>query len=446
MRSAFTLVELAIVLIVAGLMAAFGLMAFSGKTGSDCYVTTEEQLKAIDTALQNFAATHQRLPKPANVDLGSSATEYGYEATGSIGDPLDPAYGTNVPTGMTNAGGVLIGALPHVTLGLENSYSGDCWGQKFTYAVTNALTGSNPAAGYPGSALGTITLKADSSTVLSTAMSYVVLSHGQDQFGATAVSAADTVAKNCNGSAEPKLDVENCNSDATFMNATRNTGDTGNYFDDLVIFKAKLQSTEPCAAQGISWLSDCSGNAPSLAHSGISVVNNVAPAYVGAVTVTCQDSSLTQSAPSCTPGTPATCASEGLGEGQGNYDGACNLTSCCGGTIVGSILPDPCPNTPYMAGAGQCSPTCDSDGSDGKPPGEQYCTGVLYSTCNLYYSQRSPDMFFTSCDCSDDATMCESGSATLSHTGGDTSGCPPAGVAIDAAQLDCHEEYSCICN
>ena len=126
MRCAFTLVELAIVLVVVGLMAVFGLMAFSGKTGSDCYATTQQQLKTIDAALQNFVATHQRLPKPATIELGSAAPGYGYEAIGSISDPLDPAYGSSVPSGMTSSGGVLIGALPHVTLGLENSYSGDC--------------------------------------------------------------------------------------------------------------------------------------------------------------------------------------------------------------------------------------------------------------------------------------------------------------------------------
>lgn len=447
MRRAFTLVELTIVLVVVGLMAVFAMQAFSGKTGSDCYATTEEQLKTIDAALQNFIATQHRLPKPAKATLGSSATGYGYEATGSITDPLDPAYGTDVPADMTNAGGVLIGALPHMSLGLENSYSSDCWGQKFTYAVTNMLTSSDPGTGYPSDTQGTIALKGDASSTLSTAMSYVVVSHGQDKFGATAISAGNTTAKNCAGSTEPKLDVENCDNDTTFMSTTRNAGDTPNYFDDIILFKAKLQSTEDCSVQPVNWLTNCTGDAPVLVHGSQVVVNNTAPTYIGNVTVTCRDGTLIASSPSCAPGGPATCASEGLNEGEGNYDGACHLTSCCSGTIVNSTMSGPCPAAPYVAGAGNCIPTCDSDPGDGLTAGQKYCSGVVIAQGGGNFVCMG-GLWGASYPFSCDASLCQSGSASTDITS-ETSGCPspPDCSSGDTVPMaDCSETAQCTCN
>ena len=309
MRRAFSLVELALVLVVIGLMAVFGLQAFQGTNGQDCLATTQEQLHRIDAALQNFIATNARLPKPARLDLGSSSPSYGYETQGAITDPLDANYATDVPANVTAVSGVLIGAVPHATLGLAASLATDCWGSKFTYAVTNVLTSSNTTAGYPGNAVGAITLIGGtlaSPQLQSSSLSYVIVSHGDDKYGATPQATADGTARNCNGSSEPRIDRENCNSDTVFFASTRNTGETDQHFDDLVQFGAKIQSREPCEASVQSWLTNCSGNSLLLAHGATASVSNAAPGYTGAVTVTCTDGTLSQSAPTCAVG-GATC-------------------------------------------------------------------------------------------------------------------------------------------
>lgn len=382
MRRGFTFVELAVALVAVGLMVVFGVQAFSGSSSSDCYAKTEAQLKTIDTALQHFVATHARLPKPADMGLGSNQPAYGHEAQGSITDPLDFGYGTDVPSGMTNTGGVLIGALPHIALGLENSYASDCWGDKFTYAVTNALTSGNTSNGYMGNTAGAITLNSNTLAAphtLSTALSYAVISHGADKYGATAVSANNRTPANCNGSTVLKIDRENCNSDAVFFNSTRNTGEVEeNFFDDVVVYSTKIRSTEPCPGQPVNWES-CTGSSAEIAHGSSATVTNMATGYTGSVSVFCNDGRLSQSSPVCTP--------------------------------------------------------------DGGEP-----AGSVYKVCQAYYMEMSPPLYHNSCDCSDALTACQSGNATMTSTGGDTSGCPGPGVTLSEMRVDCYEEYSCTCN
>lgn len=511
MRRGFTLVELSLVLVVVGLMVAFGLTVFGGSNSAACTASTQQQLATIEAALHNFAATHARMPKPARMDLGSSDPQFGYEAMGAITDPNDAVYATDAPAGgVTNTGGVLIGALPHVALGLPSENAADCWGNKFTYAVTNALTSNHPTAGYPGLNVGAITMRSGtlgSPQPLSNTISFAVISHGEDAYGATPMSAGNMTPRHCNGSSEPKIDRENCNNDVIFYNSTPNTGDQGQYFDDLVVFGAKLQSTEPCAAQAQSWMTSCNGNAIALNHGASDVITNTAPGFTGTVTVTCNDTVLVQSAPSCTPSAlgcsadtvtwatncsasvPASahgytstelnsapgysgsanvecsnglwsatsiscdpsatsCASEGLNEGEGNYDaGSCTLTSCCGGTIVTST-PSLCPAASYMAGAGNCAPPpCDNDPSDGLSSGQKYCSGVVINQGGGDYV-CSGGIWGASYPFTCNGTQCQSGSASSSITS-ETSGCPGSPDCSNgdtAPTSDCNESATCTCN
>lgn len=452
-RRAFTLIELSIVLVIVGLMGAFALTFFGGNNNEECHARTQDQLTTIDAALQNFAAMNARLPKPARMNLGSNNAQFGYEATGAITDPLDPGYGTDAPgAGVINTGAVLIGGLPHAVLGLSSDMATDCWGTKFTYAVTNALTSSNMNVGYPSSALGTISVRAGTLGTplpLTNIASYIIISHGDDKFGGTPLTAGDSAANHCNGSSDPKIDRENCNSDAVFYNSTHNTGETDQYFDDLVTFSAKLQSTEPCPAQVVSW-STCTGNSGEIAHGTSVSVTDATPTDTGSVTITCHDGKLTQSSPSCMAGgpPPASCASEGLSEGEGNYDGACHLTSCCGGAVVNQTLSGPCPAAPYMAGGGNCPAGCDNDASDGLTGGQKYCSGVVIAqgggniVCfgGLYGVHPG---YPYGCN----GSLCQSGSASSVNMG-DTSGCsyPNCSNGDTLDEINCLEYVQCTCN
>lgn len=251
-RHAFTLLELAAVLIIVSLMTGFGLQVFQTTGSIDCYAKTEKQLAEINRALQAFIAANNRLPKPAFPGLGSNDPTFGYEAKGTQTDATQANYGiagaTGVPSGMNNSGGVLFGTIPHIPLGLGIDSAADCWGNKFTYAVTNVLTSSDATSGYPGSLVaGAITLNNNtlaSPNLMTANVDYVVISHGMNQMGATPMRAANMTRRHCEGYAGTLIDKENCDvataGNATFFNSRRNVGsDAVNYFDDLVVFGKK---------------------------------------------------------------------------------------------------------------------------------------------------------------------------------------------------------------
>lgn len=324
---AFTLIELALVLVIVSLMTGFGLQAFETTGSVNCAAITQDKLKTIDRSLQNFAAANARFPKPAYMNQGSNDPKFGYEAKGTVTDVTLPTYATNVPSGMTNASGVLIGALPHATLGLPAEYAADCWGSKFTYAVTNTQTSSDPGAGFPSSNDGTIELRTGTLSTnqqLSNVTTYVVVSHGEDKFGATPMSAGAPTAGNCDVSAN-KIDRNNCDTNSTFYSAAMNTGGTNNYFDDLLIYSSKKLSQEDCSNQSFTWNTNCTAMTGVMTHGSVGDIN-ASGSYSGTANVTCTDGSVTitpSTTPTCDPTAPCTTATLKWSHSASNPAGPC---------------------------------------------------------------------------------------------------------------------------
>ncbi len=222
-RRGFSLVEIAVVLVMAALMTGYVLKMKPSASTENCTATTTIQLRDIQGAVGRFVTTNNRLPMPASRILGVDDINYGREAL---------AAALDVTSGIT------MGALPFQALGLPASFAADCWGNKFTYAVTTTLT---TTGGYsPAGNVGAITVKANAANNLTTTAAYVALSHGADGVGAVARNYSG-VAKNwCTLSSV--LQTENCDvGNATFMSTEINDGkDSGNNkFDDIVVFRGK---------------------------------------------------------------------------------------------------------------------------------------------------------------------------------------------------------------
>lgn len=297
---AFSLLELVIVLGIFSAMLGFGLQALQTGSARDCYPQTEEDLATISNALHDFSQAHNRLPKPAHPGHGTNNPSFGMEQTGGLrSDSLQYAFA--VPSGIASHDGVLIGVLPATTIGLPLRYASDCWGSKLTYAVTNALTSSNSTNGFMSGATGRITLKDSDATMMTRLASYVVISHGQDRFGATPLTAADSEPKNCSESKSKHLDKHNCDfSDSIFYNAARNTGaSASNYFDDMLAFQSRTRTTSDCAAQAVKWLGKCHANISTMGHGDRVVLSNIAPDYTGNMIVSCKHGELVRKRATC---------------------------------------------------------------------------------------------------------------------------------------------------
>jgi prepilin-type N-terminal cleavage/methylation domain-containing protein len=144
----FTLVEMAVVLLIVALLVGSGLSVVSAQVEQQKYKDTQRILDDAREALLGFAAANGRLPCPA------TAASNGIEA---------PAGGSTAVTPCTSPYG---GFLPGVTLGMTgldgNGYVLDAWGgqtNRIRYAVTTAITpGANANAATSPNGIRTATI------------------------------------------------------------------------------------------------------------------------------------------------------------------------------------------------------------------------------------------------------------------------------------------------
>ncbi|MGD9788311.1 MAG: type II secretion system protein [Sulfuricellaceae bacterium] len=132
----FSLLEMAVVLVIIGLLLAGTLLPMSAQVDNRRTQETQQQIDEITQALVGFAVANGRLPCPADPTKATGAANAGTEDLGA---------GTCNRTS---------GAVPWATLGVAET---DAWGRRFTYAVTGtfAQTIANAIATLPTWTAGT---------------------------------------------------------------------------------------------------------------------------------------------------------------------------------------------------------------------------------------------------------------------------------------------------
>jgi len=138
-QKAFTLVEVAIVLVIVGLLLAGGINLMSSSADTARYKESQNNLNDVKEALTTyFIQSGGVLPCP---DIHNDVTNASYGQS-------------DYASGDANAGGVCTnyeGWLPHVTLGIGGS--GDAWGERYKYVVSRAFT-APPGGGTPNLCTG----------------------------------------------------------------------------------------------------------------------------------------------------------------------------------------------------------------------------------------------------------------------------------------------------
>jgi type II secretory pathway pseudopilin PulG len=134
-QGGFSLIELAIVVLLVSTLLTMGIGAFSAQQESAAYSSTLRKQEYIKDALVSYLRSNRRLPCPETTGLPGAApvTMLGREAR-SNGTPPDPAFPCSS----------YVGSLPWLDLGLAKDIALDGYGNFFTYYVASAAADADP--------------------------------------------------------------------------------------------------------------------------------------------------------------------------------------------------------------------------------------------------------------------------------------------------------------
>lgn len=207
----FTLVEMAIVLLIVALAIGGGLSVFSTQVEVQKVKETQSALDEAKEALIGYAVTHLATDSRPYLPCPDKTTAAG---AGTANDGQEDRTGTGCVA--------YDGNLPWVTLGLKGL---DGWSNRLRYQVTNAFAQNN--AGMQLGTAGTLTINSAAPAAVATAVPLVVLSHGPNGLGA--ISSGGTAV----GAPTRANELENADSDAIFI-SNGPIEIAGSEFDDVV--------------------------------------------------------------------------------------------------------------------------------------------------------------------------------------------------------------------
>ncbi len=253
----FTLAEIAIVILILGIMLSMGLKTAVANLDSAAYSETKSKQEQIKLALIGFLRTNGRLPCPDN--KGGVAAD---------GLEVNPCFAA-----ATDGYGIV----PYQTLQISRGTAQDGWGNYFSYKVANGTLGSRnwtsrvlvpvplrtpfdiielPA---PTPALTIQELNAAGTALVTTTTTAVVviISHGKNGFGAKTVELAVRIPTVGAGAGE-LLNANVPLGNATFVlrPVTDVVGFNGAY-DDLVTFATPQELLQPLMSE--KTIKNCAG-------------------------------------------------------------------------------------------------------------------------------------------------------------------------------------------
>lgn len=184
LQQGFTLVEMAIVLLIIGLLLGGLIPTLSAQMESQRISETRKQMDEIQQALIGYTLANGRLPCPANPAI----------ATGQAGAGMEAKTGTSCTNVANNAAW---GVLPWATLGVNET---DAWGNRLTYRVSSDFADDIVTTTYGGCAPATSPTQAtfalcsngnldilsasSGGTSVAANVPAVVISHGKNSAGA----------------------------------------------------------------------------------------------------------------------------------------------------------------------------------------------------------------------------------------------------------------------
>lgn len=256
--SGFSLVEMAVVIFIVGILLSAGLKLLSAKVNSAQIEVTRTHQESIKQALISYLGRNKRLPCPTNV------------ANGTLPAPLPPCN--------------ITGIIPYAELGLDLSTALDGWENYFTYAISPSLitsplppktppyttswhyrynpnsnippnTSNSTLAFWPTNSIGGISVSDGANVIsnpsLATGAVVALLSYGKNGYGAF------NVKLGTNDFTEAGVDelqnINPVNAPGNILIIKRDTTDSnaaGGVFDDVVLTLNASELISPLVLSG----------------------------------------------------------------------------------------------------------------------------------------------------------------------------------------------------
>lgn len=237
-QGGFSLIELAIVMIIIGLLTTPLLGIYKNHQEQEKIDNTDITISAVTSALGEYYMQFGYYPCPADNTLPFGDTNAGVsDCTQLQGLGVNTCKAGNGFCRVTgNPGAVYIGGVPYKTLNILYSDVIDGYKNPLTYTVSAEYTDTTKA--FDEARVGSITLTRESRDAAGNIQStvtpnvfYLLTSHGEDGAGSFSVLGQQSVP--CTSG---HLDSENCDIDANYLDrlSLRSYGNNSQYYDDRV--------------------------------------------------------------------------------------------------------------------------------------------------------------------------------------------------------------------
>jgi prepilin-type N-terminal cleavage/methylation domain-containing protein len=247
LAAGFTLMEMAIVMVVIGLLLGGGLVAVGPVIENSNIAQTNQRLDRIEQALILHVIRYGCLPCPASPTLGTGTTDAGRASAGGA------AYSSGCQTGTcTFPNGGVQGVVPWVNLGLSEKDISDGFSTRISYQL--ATTGLQQTNGmnrvdetYPTGDLIVQTTGGNeiTSDTGASRAAYVLVSYGPDRAGGYREQTGTGPIGNPYGSTPEPL---NSDGNATFVQDDLNGVKGAAYFDDIVRWRSAAMIVQLCGS------------------------------------------------------------------------------------------------------------------------------------------------------------------------------------------------------
>jgi prepilin-type N-terminal cleavage/methylation domain-containing protein len=230
----FTLIEIAVVLVIFGIIATAALRIATSALTTAGYRDTRQKMVVIKEALVGYLRANNRLPCP-DTKSGFLNTPNPGTVSFSLSAPPDGIENRNQASGASletkAACDSPFGLVPYATLGLSAETATDGFGNFFSYYLANGYGWSSSDADAQASMRGNVTINDYSTGIVSPQPGavVVVLSYGTNGFGAWTTKGT-SIAMPPTGTDEFSNANPSTSSPPTFVNRTA-TDD----FDDVVM-------------------------------------------------------------------------------------------------------------------------------------------------------------------------------------------------------------------